>query len=65
MDKQTRSLASFENAYRLAVQMSEDHDAANDSGDYAVINTGDPEQPFRVERTPSSALNLIVQFRKG
>ena len=65
MDKQKRNLASFDNAYRVAAQMGEDHDANNDSADYAVINTGDPEQPFRVERTPSSALNLIVQFRKG
>ena len=65
MDKQKRNLASFDNAYRVAAQMSDDHDAANNSGDYAVIKTGDPEQPFRIESTPSSALNLIVQFRKG
>ena len=65
MDKQKRNLASFENAYRVAAQMSDDHDAANDGGDYAVIKTGDPEQPFRVERTPSSAPKLIVQFRKS
>ena len=40
-----RTLATFDNAYRLAARLS---DAAG--GSFVILTTGDPEQPHRVER---------------
>lgn len=40
----TRLLATFDNAWRVANAMSGDHDT-----DYALIRTGNPAQPYRVE----------------
>ena len=39
-----RTLATFENAYRLASAMS-DHT----SGAYVIVATDDPDQPHRIE----------------
>lgn len=40
-----RTLATFENAYRLATVMSD-----RTAGDYVIIATNEPERPHRVEQ---------------
>ena len=44
-DRPMRTLATFENAYRVADRLS---DVA--SGAYVIVATGDVLQPYRVER---------------
>lgn len=54
-----RTLASFENAYAVAVQLRE-----NTGIDQFVVRTGNPAQPFRVSRRepqhPESVLALVA-----
>ena len=54
-----RSLASFENAYAVAVQLRE-----TTGVDQFVVRTGDPVQPFRVSkrepRHPETVLALVA-----
>ena len=54
-----RSLASFENAYAVAVQLRE-----TTGVDQFIVRTGDPVQPFRVSkrepRHPETVLALVA-----
>ena len=54
-----RSLASFENAYAVAVQLRE-----NTGVDQFVVRTGNSVQPFRVSRRepqhPETVLALVA-----
>ncbi len=51
-----RTLATFENAYRLAGRLT---DAA--SGAYVIVATGNVLQPYRVERA-SAQPNAVAYF---
>lgn len=55
-DRPMRTLATFENAYRVAGRLS---DAA--SGSYVIVATGDVLQPYRVERA-SAQSNAVAYF---